>query len=92
MSYPSEWKQKRPPQLPVVMRTTRDETGIDYEVMVGDGNPSAYDGEDLTGVWSTRRDFSQRPECRAGGAAFQYAAREQQRIADEWVVAITGSI
>jgi hypothetical protein len=87
--WPTEWRSDRAPCFPVTTTTTRDETGIDYCVLVSDGNPSAFEeGEANMCVWSTRRDFSQRPECRAGGPAFQYAAREQERIAAEWVAAI----
>lgn len=86
--WPTPWRRPGEPKFPVYMRTTRDREGVYYEVSVSDGSDCYEGGEDEVVVWSTERQFGQREETIAGGAAFQYAAREQERIASEWVKAL----
>lgn len=88
-AWPTEWRSRFAPCLPVEMITSRDETGVEYVVLVSEENPHAFEqGEDKTIVWSTTREFGQRDETVAGGEAFKFAAREQERIAEEWVAAL----
>jgi hypothetical protein len=89
--WPTEWKGRGKPMFPICTACTRDETGIDYEVRVTDSEAARHafeEGEGEMVVWSTRRDFGQREGTTAGGAAFVYAAREQERIAGLWAKAI----
>lgn len=66
----------------VIMRTERDEDGVDYEVLVVDDRIAGYEqGDNERGIWSRRVDFGHTPQLRAGGAAFVAAARDQQDCA-----------
>jgi hypothetical protein len=88
--WPTEWKG-RTPAMPVSTRTERDEGGVSYEVRVGEveARRSAYEeGEGELGVWDTYVPFGMTDDTVAGGGAFIRAAREQERIAEEWRVAI----
>lgn len=67
----------------VIMRTTRDDTGIDYEVLVETREDAHEQGDNQYGVWSARVDFGQTDAYVAGGHAFVAAARTQEAIADE---------
>jgi hypothetical protein len=82
----------------VIMRTERDDTGIDYSVHVQTREPVYENGDNERGVWQARVDFGASDAYVAGGPAFVAAARTQQRIADEvwyayhdkpWTIAVS---
>jgi hypothetical protein len=64
--------------------TTRDDTGVDYEIRCGlrsAGDHAYEEGEGECVVWTGRVDFGQTDATVAGGAAFLLEAREQERAA-----------
>jgi hypothetical protein len=65
-----------------VMRTTRDEDGVTYDVCIQLAvAPGAYEeGDDLRTVWTARVEFSHKA---SGGPEFVAMAREQERVAGE---------
>lgn len=69
----------------VVMRTTRDDTGIEYSVIVETRNGDGPLDDSSTGfvAWVRRVDFGQTDATCAGGYVFVRAARDQQDIADD---------
>jgi hypothetical protein len=70
----------------VRMITTRDDTGIDYDVYVELRSRQEHVREEMDAfapVWSERVCFGSTDATCAGGSAFVHAAREQQRAADE---------
>jgi hypothetical protein len=69
----------------ILLRTERDEDGVDYEVLVRDLNEPdpAGDDADLIRVWYWRVNFGSNEQTRSGGYAFVSAAREQQAVADQ---------
>lgn len=75
----------------VQQRITRDDTGIDYEVVVSLRSLAKHafeQGEDQMLVWYERVDFGLTDANVAGGYAFVTAAREQQTVADQvWMTA-----
>lgn len=85
---PTDWPHKEEPQLPVTMRTDIDRDAIRYEVRVSFDGPGFEEGENENSVWYREVFFGSTDRHCAGGAAFIEAAREQQRIADEWRDAI----
>ena len=66
--------------------TTRDDTGIDYDVLVELRSLMEHAVKEADGficVWSERVCFGATDANVAGGSAFVHAAREQQRVADQ---------
>jgi hypothetical protein len=85
---PTEWRSRREPELPVVMETTIERDGVLYAVTVFEQDVPCIDGEAGIEVWRREVFFGSDDRHCAGGYAFIEAAREQQRIADEWRNAI----
>lgn len=89
-----EWTAKeRKDVTEVVMVTSRDDTGVSYEVHVALRSlaASAYEeGEDRLVVWTKRVDFGSTDAACAGGALFLQAAHLQQEVADEITAVVWG--
>lgn len=87
-----EWTRAEREDVAEVIRTTaRDDTGVSYGVSLALRSmaASAYEeGEDRVSVWEHRVDFGGTDANHAGGSSFLYAAREQDRIADEITAAV----
>lgn len=83
----SDWTPaERSDVAEIVQETTRDGTGISYQVSVALRSlaVSAYEmGEDQLVVWSCRVDNGSDDAHCGGGHAFVKAARQQAKIADE---------
>lgn len=66
--------QLKEAQAPIRMVTTIEKAGVHYQVFAGQWP-----------AWSKQVPFKAKRGCRAGGIAFQSAAREQAAFADELV-------
>lgn len=68
----------------VEQRVERDDTGVSYEVRITLRDcPGAYEeGDGQFSVWRWRQCFGASDATCAGGSAFVYAAREQERAAE----------
>jgi hypothetical protein len=67
----------------VILRSERDDEGVDYEVLVRIPNPHAFEeGEDQHGpLWFRRVNFGIRDAERAGGYLFVAASQDQEAVA-----------
>jgi hypothetical protein len=69
----------------VRMITIRGKNGVDYSV-------EQKEGEEWVCVWSEQVLFGQTHYKRPSGAAFQQAAKEQERIAEQYKAKLEGNL
>jgi hypothetical protein len=86
--YPTPWKHKEKPLLPVVMRTDIMADCIFYEVRVSFAGSGFEEGENEAVVWQLQEPFDKTHRRLPAGPAFREAAKAQQRISAAWVRAI----
>lgn len=90
----SEWSEEQKEDVAEVIKyTSRDDTGISYEVSLALRSlaESAYeDGEDRVTCWTKRVDFGTSDANCSGGYEFVRAARRQEQIAEQISVLVWG--